>query len=218
MSYEIFDVIEANEGSEILEKGVLLERYNAPETDIMESAEPSELYGTPYEDASVWFKAKNICLDGLICEQYVSDLLTGTKLSEQELYIAANMPGFYDSEYGCTLYETGKYLENLDIQIIRENNLTVNDICQVLENGEKIICAISSIALHFPKIRNMPGLSADSFVQVVGVDMIDSNNKKIIINNPSEEQGAVEISFESFIEAWKKSECYAVIAGIGIKR
>lgn len=214
MNYEFFETPEANENCEMPEKGVLHEHYAAPERDITETVEFVEIYGTPDTDAAVWVKAENSCSDSLLCEQYASELLTGTRLSEYELCAAAGELGYYNIEYGCTLYETGKYLESLDLEIIRESSLTVNDVCQALENGEKVICAVSSITLYYPEISGMPGLSADCMIQVIGVDMSNPCQKVVILNSPLAEQSAVEIPLEKFLKAWQKSECYAVTASV----
>ncbi|MBR1763037.1 MAG: hypothetical protein IJ731_06690 [Eubacterium sp.] len=214
MDYEFFEGSELNKNSEMLDDGVLLEHYVSPERDVTESTETNELFGTPNIDSAVWVKAENNCSDSLLCEQYVSELLTGSKISEQELCSIGYNNGYYHSEHGSTLNETGKYLESLDLEVTRENSLTVKDICESLENGEKVICAVSSIALFYPEICAMPGLSADCTVQVIGVDMTEPGEETVIVNNPSAEHRAVEIPLKIFMEAWQKSGCYTVMASV----
>lgn len=216
MNYEFFESLEATETTEMLEDGILLEHFSGKINDI-EYTDNSELYGNPAKDASVWEKAESNNSDSLLCEKYVAKLLIDNELTEQELCALAGAMGVYNSEYGYTQYDVGKYLEEINIDVIRESSLTINDICESLDNNEKVICAISSISLYFPEISYMPGLSADSFIEIIGIDMSDSTDKRVIANCPFEDMGAVEFSLDEFVKAWQKSDCYAVIAGKNLR-
>lgn len=210
MNYELYEPLEINGGSEILEDGVLLEHFIAE--GVMEDMESAELYGTPAKDAEVWSMAETVNSDGLLCEKYIAELLTGDKITENELCKAASDSGYYNNEYGSTLYDVGKHLESLELEVTRESSLSIKELCEALDNGEKVICAISSIFLYYPEISDIPGLSADRFVEVIGVDMTDTQNKMIVVNDPLDECGGTSFPLDDFVNAWQKSYRYCVIA------
>ena len=210
MNYELYEPLEINSGSEILEDGVLLEHFIAE--GVIEDMESAELYGTPVKDAEVWSMAETINSDGLLCEKYIAELLTGDKITENELCEAASDSGYYNNEYGSTLYDVGKHLESLELEVTRESSLSIKELCEALDNGEKVICAISSISLYYPEISGIPSLSADRFVEVIGVDMTDTQNKMIVVNDPLDECGGTSFPLDDFVDAWQKSNCYCVIA------
>lgn len=214
MNLELFEEDELFEGEELLEHGVKLEHFTAEKFEVTEDSEITEIYGVPEKDASAWFEGKNLCSDTLICQAYAGKLLCNIELSEEELCHLAYEHGYYSPEFGCTLYDSGYYLESLDLNVERESGFNIDRICEALENDEKVLCAVSKIAMKFPYMRDVFGLWADSMVQVIGIDLTDENNKRVIINSPSESESAVEIPLDVFENAWLKSECFAVIAGV----
>lgn len=211
MKYSDFEFSETDENSELLEDGILLERIRCERSDA-ESADDLRLFGTPLEDTAVWSKADSDCADGLMCEKYIAELLTGDTVSENDILSSAHLSGEFDTEYGCTKESIGNLLENMEIDVSRESEISLKDICMSLDNNEKVICEISSIVLKYPDMADFPGISADHFVQVIGIDETDPEAKKVILNDPFDPEGGTAVAEDIFMDAWEKSSRFAVFA------
>lgn len=211
MKYDVLETSDISNTVELLEDGVLLERFRYDKSDI-ENIEISQLYGIPSEDAKVWTRSDSDCDDGILCGKYVTDLLTENSISESDARLFANKCGEFDDEYGFTKDGVGEFLKNLGLDISREYNLSLKDLCESLDNNEKIICEVSSISLYYPEAADFPCLSADRFVQIIGIDETSPENITVIVNDPFESVGGTVVNADVFMSAWKTSNYYAVFA------
>ena len=204
-----YDVAETCENFELLEEGVLLEHFVLEEPPITQLDESAELYGNFAEDIKVWSLAENELSDSVMCEKYILEALTGDQITAEDIISRLEASGSFDYEYGCTQYGVGSFLEELGFSVIRESSTTVNDLCESLDNNEKIICALSSIALNYPELSDMPSLSADKYVEVIGIDRTNPLQVTVILNDPLSEGGA-EIPLDRFSAAWNIGGRYSI--------
>lgn len=211
MSYNQLEFSEINNSTELLEDGVMLERVRCERTDI-ENMETSQLYGTPTEDAKVWMRLNSDCDDGILCGKYVADLLAENNILENNIRQLANRCGEFDEAYGSTKEGITKFIEGMGLEVSGEYNLTIKVLCESLDNNEKVICEISSILANYPEMSDFPGLSADRFVQVIGIDETNPDSKAVIVNDPFESCGGTKVNLDVFTSAWGKSDFYAVFA------
>lgn len=198
--------------SELLEDGVYLEHFVSDTADA-EMTDVGTLFGDPEADALLWSRAQSDCDDGIMCEKYIADALTCSELAAEDVMNGSALEGRYSADYGSTLQDAGSYLEGLDLRVERDLGCTVADLCEALEQNERIICAVSSVALYYPELEDMPGLAADTLVEVIGVDEAGSDGRTVVVNNPFAACGGSPIAEDAFVSAWSKSGCYAVFAG-----
>ena len=209
MDFIEYEGYEESEVIEQLEDGVYLEHFTAG-LEAGEISEPAELYGDPEHSAEFWTKADSDISDGLMCERYIAEELTGGAESERELLHSAAVEGRCSPEYGSPLSEVGSHLEKLGLEVSRESGCTIDEIREALDNNEKIICAVSSVSIRFPEIGDMTGLRADSLVEVIGVDDRAQDSKHILLNDPAASTGGTVVDTAAFVSAWEKGGCYAV--------
>ena len=117
--YDNLEYSEANDRCELLEDGVMLEHFTAIRDDI--ETEPSnDIYGSDSRDYEVWSKSAYECSDSVMCEKYISDVLTDDSVTEEDIRSFMEKSGTLDPEYGCTHSDVGAYLENAGLDISRE--------------------------------------------------------------------------------------------------
>ena len=201
------ELFETGEMTETFEPGVVYEHFGAEHEMISEQPD-AEVYGDYAVDAAAWEHADNPNLDSLFCEKYIADVFELNDFSVEHPELNG-----YHPEYGTTLENVGKNLEIDGLQVERETQSSIKDVCESIDCGEKVICAVSSVALYFPELASMPGLSADSFVEVIGVDCTDSENQSVIVNVPAEDHAASSFPMDVFSNAWEVGNRYCVIVG-----
>ena len=210
----ISEISENTSKIEVMEDGVIIEHLTS-HPELGETAqEQGELFGNPERDAEVWTGSENIALSGLMCQKYAAEQLLEKTFAEQDIIAAAEKNGWYGEERGMVFSDAGKLLEQMGLTAEYEHGLTLKELCEMLYNGEKIICPVSSMLLRYPELSGFPGVSADLMVEVIGVDL-SGEEQRIIINDPIAEKGGTEHMFKDFLEAWKAGSCSAVSVGTG---
>lgn len=210
--YEFSDNVENS--SELLDDGILLEHFCGI-TENMEAAEGakiSEIYGDPIEDSKVWSKASLEQTSAVMCEKYVAQLLTGSEFSEESICEQLADTGAFDENFGCTRDTCGTFLESAGLEITKESGMTMADLCSSIDSGEKVICCVNRLSLYNPELSDFPGMTADHFVEVIGIETSDSQNATIILNDPYGESGATACDAQQFIDSWETSGRYAILA------
>lgn len=205
-----YEFSEAEKSLEKLDEGIYLEHLTCPKEELPIEEIPA-VYGMPEQDEKLWQKGSSAISDSIMCEKYALEALEGSALTEEQMISESAKRGFFDREYGCALSEVGRYAECLGYSVTREQELTVRDICEALDNNEKVICAVSSISLFHPALSDMPGLSADSFIEVIGINESVPGKRRVIANLPGADRGGVSCDLDAFLPAWEKSGRFAVI-------
>lgn len=217
MSNELFEASElpqegANE--EILEEGVIRERLGVGR-EIAEWDEPEEtVIGNPEEADDHWHLQSEMNSCAIACQEFVAEQLLDREFSEQEMIEYAKVRDWYDPAEGTTITDIGKLLEAVGLRVERSENLTMADLAMSLAEGEKVICGVNNMILQEPSLAELPGISANHAVEVIGIDYSDAENPQVILNDPGVENGrGIRHDLDVFMDAWETSDCFAVIAG-----
>lgn len=199
-----------------LEPGVTYERIGEVQ-GISENVEKTEelIVGDYKEAMEHWHMQLESDSCVITQEISVAEQLLGNDLSEEKMLELSKQMGWYDggriSESDC-----GKLLEYMNLDVEKAENLGLNDLVQELSDGGKVICGVNGGILYEPELSEIPGIRANHVVQVIGIDMTDPNNVKVIINDSGTENGrGVVVDADTFMKAWKTSDCFAVTARKG---
>lgn len=200
-----------------LEPGVRLEKIGEIKS-IPESAErPEGLIVGDYKEAMEHWHMQ-LENDSCVITQEISvaEQLLGKDLSEEKMLEFSKRQGLYDgnriSESDC-----GKFLEYMGINSERLENLRLNDLVQELSDGSKVICGVNVDILYHPELFDLPGVRANHVVQVIGIDMTNLDDIKIILNDSGVPDGkGIRVDAEAFMKAWETSDNFAVIARKGV--
>lgn len=217
MNNELFEASELpQEGTneEVLEEGVILERLGVGR-EIAEWDEPEEtVIGNPEEADDHWHLQSEMNSCAIACQEFVAEQLLDREFSEQEMIEYAKARDWYDPAEGTSITDIGKLLETVGLQVERVENLTMADLAMSLAEGEKVICGVNSMILQEPALAELPGISANHAVEVIGIDYSDAGNPQVILNDPGVENGqGIRHDLDVFKDAWKTSDHFAVIAG-----
>ena len=225
MSLEIWDddmaeAMEQAEGQQELEEGVLMENIGEMQQELgglMESFkdffEGDDISGDPEKDMENWHHQteQNSC--AVACQEFVAEQLLDREFSEQELIQLATERGWYDPATGTPVADVGNILEGLGLEVERQNGVTLAELAEMLDNGEKVIVGVNNMVLANPSMANLPGMSANHAVQVIGIDGTDPDNIQIILNDPGVENGqGIRHDLSTFMTAWSTSGNYTVSA------
>lgn len=223
MENVFYEILPENESvSEIkkiieLEPGVTLEKIGEVKS-VTESTEmPEKLIVGDYKEAMEHWHMQ-LENDSCVITQEISvaEQLLGKDFSEEKMLEFSKLQGWYDgnriSESDC-----GKFLEYMGINVEKSENIGLNDLVQELSDGSKAICGVNVDILYHPELFDLPGARANHVVQVIGVDMTESNDIKIILNDSGIPDGrGIRVDAETFMKAWKASDNFAVIARKGV--
>lgn len=220
MGYEWFDTHETEitdlfkdtarvSGLEQLELGLTLEHLEVSDINSEYNEASDTVIGDPEKDAENWHlqDAENSC--AVCCQEFVAEQLLGEEFSEEQFSKVAEKNGWYDANTGTTLNDVGKILEACGLDVERTKGATLNDLAEDLREGNKLICAVSASVLDNPEFAKMPGTKADHAVQVIGIDVANPKDIKVILNDPGVSDGKGRIvSADTFMEAWNKGKNY----------
>ena len=216
MNNELFDSPELSQeltSAEYLEDGVIREKLGV-DPEIAEWDGPEEaVIGNPEEADDHWHlqSERNSC--AVACQEFVAEQLLEREFSEQELIDYAKARDWYDPASGTSITDIGKLLEAVGLRVERSEHLTVSDLAMSLAEGEKVICGVNNMILQEPALADLPGINANHAVEVIGIDYSDPGNPKVILNDPGVENGrGIRHTLDVFMDAWKTSVHFAVIA------
>lgn len=194
-----------------LEAGVLLERLGEYHEGIEELETCDRIAGDPQKDMDEWHlqTEQNSC--AIACQSFVAEQLLDGDFSEEEMIRNAKAMGIYDSASGTAASDVGDLLENLGLEVDRWFDAGLGELAQALEEGEKVICGVSSQILANPELANVPGIKADHAVQIIGIDATHPENVQVILNDPGVLDGqGIRHDLDTFMKAWETGGNYAV--------
>lgn len=226
MSIELWDdvmsdVPEQPEEMRELEEGVLMERVGEMRQElgglienIKECLEKDEqISGNPEKDMENWHlqTEQNSC--AIACQEFVAEQLLDREFTEEELIQLATERGWYDPATGTPVSDVGNILEELGLEVERQNGVTLEELSEMLDNGEKVIVGVNNMVLVNPAMANIPGMTANHAVQVIGIDASDPDNIQVILNDPGVENGqGIRHDLDTFMKAWNTSGNFTVSA------
>lgn len=222
MGYELFseipDPAESFE-AELLEEGVVWERLSPfPEvTEQFESNGESEstemIIGNPEKDDDNWHLQSETNSCAVVCQEFVAEQLLDKEFTEEEMINIAKENGWYNSDEGTSPKDVGNILEALGLNVEKNYDVTIQEISEMLGNGEKIIVGVNGAVLQCPSLAECQGIRADHVVEVIGIDATDPQNVQVILNDSGTEFGkGIRRDLDTFLAAWKTSGNYTVSA------
>lgn len=217
---EISELEESEEtlGSvEFLGDGVLLEKINGffeNVKNVFEGKEANEgIIGNPEKDMEVWHVQESPVSCAVCCQEFVAEQATGQEFTEQEFCDFAENQGWFDPETGTAPDDVGNILEYMGFDVTQQEGVTIQELSQMLENGEKVIVGVNNMVLAYPELAELPGYNANHAVQVIGIDTTDPNNIEVILNDPGVENGkGIRHSMDDFVKAWNTGNNFTVSA------
>ncbi|WP_320044388.1 hypothetical protein [uncultured Desulfobacter sp.] len=185
-----------------------------------DAVDPDALTGDPAADMDRWHEQVHPDSCAIVSQEFVLESVLDRDFSEQELVDIAVDHGWYTPGGGTTLPDMGRLMEFCDLEVSYEENCTLDDLINKLENGEKIIVAVDSDEIWNPGLGEdelladfygIPGQGVNHAVQVIGIDQSDPDNPFVIINDPGTSDGkGLSIPADDFNEAWEDSNHYVV--------
>lgn len=222
MSLEIYDysgdsqdITESSEEKEYLGDGVFLETIKGFFENIKDIFEGTNegIIGNPEKDMETWHEQVSPVSCAVCCQEFVAEQVTGQEFTEQEFCQLAELHGWFNPRTGTAPDDVGKILEYIGFDVTRQEGISVNELSQMLENGEKVIVGVNNMVLANPELSFLPGYSANHAVQVIGIDRSDPNNIEVILNDPGVENGrGIRHSLDDFVKAWNKGNNFTVSA------
>lgn len=209
--------------TEILEEGVIREHLGERGESVAEQYEEIEgieeleqgdrIAGNPEEDMENWHPQleQNSC--AIASQSFIAEQLLDGEYSEESMIRAAEKMGWYEAREGTAPDDVGKLLECLGLEVEREYNVTLSELAETLESGEKVICGVNNQILACPEMAELPGIKANHAVQVIGIDATDPEHVEVILNDPGVADGqGIRHDLDTFMEAWETSGYFAVTA------
>lgn len=205
------------ESLEQIGEGVFLEHMKGFLNKIEGSDEGREksetILGNPEKDMEVWHMQDSDVSCAVCCQEFIAEQVTGKEFTEQEFCDLAERQGWFNPETGTAPEDVGKILEYMGFDVTRQEGVTVQELVQMLENGEKIIAGVNNMVLRNPELANVPGISANHAVQVIGMDVADPNNVQVILNDPGASDGrGIRYSLDRFEAAWNTGNRFTISA------
>lgn len=223
MSQEFFEDLETERNEEPkeameLESGVILEHLGEQKEKLGGIAEFFEnltkkeyIAGDPEADMENWHMQESDVSCAVVCQEFIADELLDRDFTEAEFCAYAQEQGWFDPETGTSMYDVGNILESMGLDVERQTGVTLAELAQMLENGEKVIVGVNNMILSDPEMAGMEGLSANHAVQVIGIDSTDPDNIKVILNDPGVADGrGISHDLSTFMNAWSTSQNFAV--------
>lgn len=208
-----FDIPRYDSSIEQLDSGVLFEVFGH-KTEVHEAEDEQALvFGNPEADCASWSYHTHENADGIACLKYAIEQLTSNKISEEELCSLADASAYYDLETGISTGDMLHILESYDLSSEYCENTSLQELMEMLEEG-KAICAVSSSLLEGKDPLPYEGFSADTYVQVIGIDLRDPLRQFVRLNVPFDRRGAGKVyDLAAFSNAWKAGNKSVIFVG-----
>lgn len=156
----------------------------------------------PGADNAIWKEIRPCAEIAWVCQEAAARSLMGDAFSEEKLRLSAMR---------CVVTgkkEIGALLEEMGLDVTRETGCGLRDIGHVLGEGGKVIVKVSGPALRFAEYAKRPGVQADCVVQVLGIDVQDSGQVQVMIQDTQAGGGQMRgLSQQHFESAWAVGDC-----------
>lgn len=195
------------EGHESLGRRQEVSRGVIREVFLPEEQETQEMRHSDYDfrglmeaaerDSAIWKEIKSGADSARACQEAAARSLMGDAFSAEKLERCARYCEANGKE------EIGALLEEMGLDVTRETGCGLRDISQVLGEGGKVIVKVSGPALRFAEYAKRPGVQADCMVQVLGIDVQDSGQVQVMIQDTQAGGGQTRsLSQQQFESAW----------------
>ncbi len=169
------------------------------------------IVGDPEADMESWHMQDGDVSCAVVCQEFVAEELLDREFTEAEFCAYAEEHGWYDPETGTAPNDVGNILESFGLDVERKQGVTLSELSDMLERGKKVICGVNNEVLVHPEWAEMPGVSANHAVQVIGIDSTNPDDIRIILNDPGVPDGrGISHSLNEFMSAWATGGNYTV--------
>ncbi|MBR2589743.1 MAG: hypothetical protein IKE65_02340 [Clostridia bacterium] len=204
---------------EQVEPGVYLEHVFPDEVQEIstEYEQPQLIFGSLEKSEGIEIQA-GVLDDAVACYSACAPELGAQALSQQQLIDMLKAEGLYTD--GCGMSE--KDVEHCFMRLAQTDDTKVyveceelnglNELCIYVDSGDVVICYVNAAALESDSLAQMPGLNADHFVRVSGVDL-SGENEYVHIQDSASLQGETKaIPLGRFLKAWNTGNFYTITA------
>lgn len=203
-----------------IEPGVYIEHLTANELSDspIEALEvPNMVFGS-LEWKNDVSERNGVTDDVLSCYLTCNALLTG--IPDVQLDIEDNLiiSGLYDEKCGMSREDVESCfmhlgeLENTLVYVECEELTGLNELCVCLENGDIVICYVSSAIMENESFADIPGVNADRFVQVIGVDLSEETEQVFVYYGVCQGDVTKTVPLDRFLKAWSVNSFYTITA------
>ena len=179
------------------------------------------LYGNPDRDMFLWERQLENGTDTIAYRTVFEKAFGSKELSQAKVKEELINLGLYHSECGMSF---DGFFKSFNISMVpastedfvveRFVNSNVTELIEYVDSDAIVLCYVNSLILDYPSCADIPGLNADAFVHVIGIEFEDEEDY-IFINDSSCDDGAgKKILLKDFMNAWSVNGYTA----IGISR
>ena len=215
--FELENEKEFEEYSEVenLEDGVWFEHIGIRSGSMAELPEDPEggmfLFGSPETDKEYWHEQPEANAALIACHRMIAEQIFQEKLPEHEILDYAKRKGYYNSEYGISVNDIDKLFREYGLAAEMDFDVSVTELAEMLDQNEKVICLVNDFVLACPEAADLYGISPNHAVQVIGMNLADPQQGKVILNNPGDKKGrGAYYDLGRFLKAWRTGGCLTV--------
>ena len=203
-----------------LETGVFyeqLESSNVPETLPNEDFDGTEMVFGVTETAEVFPCQLGVVDEMISYSCFIGSCMSHFEVSREEVLRSLEENGLFSEFSGMSLDDVGQcvefyipYGENGAYVECRELS-GFDELCVFVDSGDFVLCYVNSAALEYEPLADIPGMNADHFVQVIGVDLSDIEKEKVVYRDSFQGSGFCKsASVGGFLKAWGTNNYYAI--------
>lgn len=169
------------------------------------------LFGDPETDKEYWHEQSEANAAPIACHRMIAEQIFQEDLSEHEILDCAKKKGYYNSEYGISANDIDKLFREYGLAAELDFDVSVMELAEMLDQNGKVICLINDFVLACPEAADLYGISPNHAVQVIGMDLADLQQGKVILNNPGDKRGrCAHYDLGRFLKSWRTGGCLTV--------
>lgn len=181
--FEKFDFFEDKPNIEKLEKGIYIEHiFSDSNTKDMDTEDITFIFGET-ESENFWW---HHCIQQAVEE------------------------GFLDSAENLILYDLMEYFKNHHYLMELTDDVSLENLIERLEEGEKLICFLNDLVLEVPQTADIPSISANRTARIKRIDLSEIGKEEVVIESygcycDDNINNIQKYPLQIFLKSWKTS-------------
>lgn len=139
------------------------------------------------EDLGRWQQQERRMSCAVQCQRMIINDLTGSEVTESELRRQGKEQDLYRDEVGTYTEDVGKLAENYGLEREQFENMSVQELMELRQQGVNLIVGVDAALLEYPELEKIS--SPNHAVEVIGFDLSDAENPRVILNDPGRPDG-----------------------------
>lgn len=139
------------------------------------------------ENLGEWQQQEKRLSCAVQCQRMIINDLTGSELTEAELREQGKEQDLYQDERGTYTEDVGKLAESYGLEREQFEDLSISELIEMKQQGTDVILAVDAMLLEHPELEKIS--SPNHAVEVIGFDLSDAENPKVILNDPGRSDG-----------------------------